>query len=98
MLTYSDAYTKVQKSISDVQFPENRFKFATILNDFWSSKIWDTQNQILFTVLQNPENPGIHPNHNDWPRSSNYLNEHITLDIPWVTPCIWLDQVPRLTQ
>ena len=61
MPTYSNAHAKVKKWIFNAHFPRNWFEFDIILNDFSSSTIGDTQIQFLFTVFQNPKNPGIHP-------------------------------------
>ena len=58
---------RLRKSLRiDFQFPGNWFKIGIIFNDFSSSKIWDTQIQISFTVFRNPKNPGIHPSHKKW--------------------------------
>ena len=47
--TYPSAQAKLKKWISNDEFPENWFKFGIILNDFWSSTFWDSQNRLAFT-------------------------------------------------
>ena len=53
-----NAHAKVKKWIFNVEFPRNCFEFDIILNDFWSSPIWDT----LIDWDLNSKNPGIQPN------------------------------------
>ena len=59
MFTYPNAYAKVEKWISDVQFPGNRFELGIIENDFRNSTIWAIQIQIIYTEFENPWKPGI---------------------------------------
>ena len=41
MSTYPNAHANAKKGIFDIQYPGNQFEFGIILNDFWSSTIWD---------------------------------------------------------
>ena len=62
--TQTQTPTKKLKSGSSM-FSSQEFKFGIIWNDFSSSTIWETQIEILFNVLRNPKNPGIHPSDDD---------------------------------
>ena len=64
MSTYPNTHAKFKNWILKTPFPRNKFGFGIVWNDFWSSTIWPIQIQILFTVLWNSKNPGIHPSNN----------------------------------
>ena len=64
MPTYPNAHAKVEKSILDFQFPENRCELGIILNDFGRSTISVTQIQVSFLGVEIAKNPGIQPMYN----------------------------------
>ena len=61
MPAYPNAYAKVKKLNSHVEFPGNWFEFGIILNDFLSSTIWAIQIKVWRTQVKNPKIPGIQP-------------------------------------
>ena len=66
MSTYPNAHPNHKTWISGVQFPENRFEFDIISNDFRSSKIWACQILLSLTEVKTPKTPEFNL-HIIWP-------------------------------
>ena len=84
----NDLYEKFTRWCPPTQTPTQKLKngFSMLISQeirsslipfkwFFSSTIWDTQIQFLFTVFHNPKNPGIHPfNENSQFDATNRFN------------------------
>ena len=80
MPTYSNAYEKLR--IFNAQFSGNWFEFGINWIDFFSSKIWVIQIQVLAAKFKNPENPGIQPTNVIWRDTTRTNKAHIL--VPWI--------------
>ena len=85
MSTYPNAYAKVKKLISDVQFPGNRFELGIIGNDFSSSTIWAIQIPVPYSskILKISEFNLIIGNRMNHMLFSARINKLTTLRVAW---------------